>query len=161
VRDRDQPDTLVDRRTELLEIDVPLLVVADDHDLHTARACDMKVGHVVAAVLRSSGDDSIPGLEWDRVEDRVPGARGVLEQRDLLGPAVDEPRARPIDSFHPLALGLGRLVSADPGLELEVVDDRVDHGPRHQRGAGIVEVEPIPTSRRVVAGGLEIYPHNL
>jgi hypothetical protein len=157
VADGDELDRLAQRSLELLEVDLAVLVVADDDDLGAGRARQLQVGHVVARVLGARGDDAVAGREADRVEDGVPGARAVLEQGDLVGVVgVYEPRGRGVDVREAGLGGLLGLVAADAALELEVRDDRVDDGSRHERRARVVEVHALLAAGRVAAQRVDV-----
>src|SRR4029453_11133939 len=99
------------------------------------------------------------GREGNRIERSVPGARGVLEQGDLLRLAIDDPGAGAVDGVDAVALGVGRLVAADPGLQLQMPDHRLDDRPRHQRCTCVVEVDPVPAAGCVVANCVGIDAH--
>src|SRR6266516_864940 len=124
----------------LFGVDLAVLVVTDDHDLSAAGAGDLQEGQVVAAVLGPAGEDAVARLERGRVEDRVPGAGGVLEQGDLGRVAVHQLGRGGVDRLDALALGIGGLVAADACFQFQVLDHGVDHWLWHQRGASVVEV---------------------
>src|SRR5262249_48632240 len=49
-----------------------------------------------------------------------------------------------------------RLIAADPRLELEMADGRVENGLRRERRAGVVQVHDVLAARRVGAGALDV-----
>jgi hypothetical protein len=80
---------------------------------------------------------------------RKPRARGVLDDRDLVAARADQPRDRVVavlDALLPLGRG---LVAADFRLAPQVLDHRVEHARRRERGAGVVEVRHVGDARRL------------
>jgi hypothetical protein len=156
VADRDELDRLAQRPLELVEIDLALAVVTDDDDLGGGLARDLQVGHVVARVLGAGGDDAVAGPKADRVEGGIPGARAVLEQRDLVRAGVHEAGGRRVHRGDLLVRGLLGLVAADAPFELEVGDHGIDDRPRHERRARVVEVDALRATGRVAAEGVDV-----
>jgi len=140
-------------------VELSVRVVADDRHLGAGGARDLQVRHVVGAVLGAAGQDAIAPLEAQAVEHRVPGARGVLQQRDLVGLPADQAGGGAVDGRDPLLLGLARLVAADPLLQPQVLDHGVGHRPRHQRGSGAVEVDPLGAPGGVAPHGRHVDRH--
>src|SRR5207244_10413051 len=119
-----------------------------------------QVGEVVADVFSATGDDAVAALERDRGEDGIPGACRVLEQSDLARGAVDQAGCRVVDVVEVGARRILRFVAPDASLELQVSNDLVDHGPGHQRRAGVVEVEALLTAGRLGPDALDVDRHN-
>src|SRR5207244_10066623 len=49
------------------------------------------------------------------------------------------------------------LVAADRRFALEVPGERLEHCLRHERGARVVEMDPIPAARRFAAPAIELW----
>jgi hypothetical protein len=70
----------------------------------------------------SAGEDPVAGPERKRVEGHVPGAGGVLDDRDLVPARVQQPCERVV-ALLPVVASLGsRLVAADLGLPAQLHD---------------------------------------
>ena len=98
-------------------------------------------GDRVGAVLVVVHEDPLPRRHRHRPERRVPSRRRVLEAPDLVWPGVEQPGDR---TGHRIEIGgtlIRQLVSADGRLALQVLELGVDHHPRRQRRAGVVEVD--------------------
>jgi len=68
----------------------------------------------------------------NRVKGHIPGAGGVLYDRDLVPIAVDQPRNRVVDRLEARFALIRCFIPADLGLALEVPDRDIDHRLRHQ-----------------------------
>ena len=156
VDERDELDALVEHRRERADVDLAVLVVGHDDDRGAGAVGDLAQRDVVARVLRVRGEDAVAGLELERVEGHVPRARGVLDDRDLVALAADQPRDRVVAVLDAvLALGL-RLVAADRRLAAQVLDHRLEHRLGRERGAGVVEVGDLLDAGRVGAGAGDV-----
>ena len=99
-----------------------------------------------------------PGLEarGERVEDHVPRAGRVLDERDLVGLRADERGDRVVDGGRTFCDRITGGVAPDACFELEVLDDGVDDDARGECCARVVEVDDVETARRVSAGALDV-----
>ena len=141
---------------ERLEVDLPVLVVLDEHQLAPGAPLQLQERDGVGAVLGPSDQHPVVRLEGQRVHRHVPRPAGRVEQRDLLGRRADqlgEGRVRALQGVGRLG---GRLVAARARFELEVADHGVEHGLGEQRSAGVVEVEHLVTPGREGARPLDV-----
>lgn len=146
----------VEAAPQVIDGELAALVVVDDLDDGSRASRDLEERNDVAGVLRTSGEDAVTGAEPKAVERHVPGPGGVLDDRDLVGLAPDQPGDRPVGVLHTV-VGLGRcFVAADRRLALQVVDDSGGHAGGWERGAGVVEVSDVPGARRLTAGSLHV-----
>ena len=159
MRDGDEAYAVVDHPLERCDVERAAVVAGHDLDDGAGAPRHLQEGDVVAGVLRARREDAIAGPERDRVERQVPGHGGVLDQRDLLTLAVDQAGDRIVDGLAAVVGGVGRLIAADGGFPLEMADLRLEHRRRHQRGAGVVEMQDLRRARSVAAGAREIDRH--
>src|SRR4029453_5899897 len=87
----DQLDPVVEQVDQRVGVDLTGAVVGHHDALDAGARRDLEVGEDVAPVLVAGGEDAVTPLERDRVERRVPGVGGVVEQRDLRRLATDQP----------------------------------------------------------------------
>lgn len=142
VGDADEFGALVDQVGQSRGVELSGLVVGDDDDLRAGAFGDLEVGEHVAAVLVAAGQDAVARLEGHRVEGRVPGVGGVVEERDLIGSSADQPGDVRVGGVDALAFPVGGLVAADGGLEFEVRGHGLESPAGHQAGSGVVEMYP-------------------
>jgi hypothetical protein len=90
-----------------------------------------------------------PAPERNRVESHVPGARGALDERDLVALRADQRGDGVVEIGNATLRFGGRLIAADRGLALEVARHRVEDRARRQGGAGVVEVQDVVHAGRV------------
>src|SRR5262249_57593676 len=90
VRDRDQPGAWPDRALERQEVELPRRVTVDHVDLDAGTRLHLEKGEIVRQVFGPRGDHAIARPERNGVEGHVPGARGVLDHRDLVRPRADQ-----------------------------------------------------------------------
>jgi len=76
------------------DVQLAMLVIGHHDDLGARPAGGLPVGQHVATIFRTAGQDLVAGTQRDGVERRVPGVGGIVEQRDLLGPAAGQPGNR-------------------------------------------------------------------
>ena len=159
VADPDQPGPRAGQPFQRGHVQLAVLVVGHHHDLGAGPAGGLPVGQHVAAVLGPAGQDLVTRAQRHRVERRVPGVGGVVEQRDLLGPAADHLGDRLIgDGDRGPRLG-GGLVPADLRLPAQVRGHRVQCRLRHERRAGVVEVNPPGTAGCLRPQCVDVHPH--
>ncbi len=149
VGDGDQLHPLVDHALQRIDRNLAGLVARDHLDHGAGALGDLQEGDDVAGILGAGGQDAVAGGEGDGVEGHVPGAGGVFDEGDLVGVAAEQRRRRVVEALDRVVLAVRRLVAADGRLELEVVDRGVEHGLRHQRGAGVVEMEHVGAPGRL------------
>ena len=103
----------------------------------------------VAGVLRPGGQHPIAAPEREAVDRHVPGAGGVLDDRDVLGVGVDQRRERRVDAIEPGGGLACRLVAADLGFPPDMSRHGLDRRCRRQRAAGVVEMNDVVRTGRV------------
>ena len=135
----DELDALVDQVAQCRDIELPVLVVGGHGDLDLVAPRRLQVRDEVAAVFRSAGEDAVPGPQPKRVEDRLPRAGGVLEQRDLVPLGADQARDRVIDRLDARRGLVLRLVAPDLGLAPKLPLNRLHDLTRHQRCPHVVQ----------------------
>ena len=149
VRDRDQLRARTDCALEGGEVELPGRVAVDHVDLDPHARLHLQEREVVRQILGPRGDDAVARPERNRVERHVPGARGVLDERDLVRAGADQRGDGVVDICDAIG-GFGRsLVAADGGLAMQMAGDRVNDRPGWQGGAGVVEVKDGVDTRRV------------
>ncbi len=158
--ERDEPGAALQLLLERAQRDLAALVVADHDDLRTGALRHLQQRDVVRRVLGAAGEDPVARLEVERVERHVPGPGGVLDDRDLVARAAEQAGDAVVGRLDPVVLAGGRLVAADPRLELEVLDHRLQHDVRHQRGAGVVQVDDSLAARRLGPGLRDVEAHS-
>ena len=72
-------------------VELAVAVVGDDDNLGAGALGGLPVGQHVAAVFRAAGEDPVTRTERHRVEGGVPGMRGIIEKRHLVGLATQQP----------------------------------------------------------------------
>jgi hypothetical protein len=159
VRDRDQPGALVNHALQSRDIDLAVIVVGHDHDLDAGLLRHLQVGDVVRGILAPAGQDAIARLELERVEGEVPAARSVLDEGDFARIGADQLRHGRIEAVQLAALFVGRLVTADFGLELEMAEGGVERALALESRTRSVEVQDIGTARRFGPEPREIEGH--
>ena len=87
----DRPAAVGEPAAQVVDGELAGLVVVDDLDDGAGARGDLEEGDDVAGVLGPCGQDPVAGREGEAVEGHVPGAGGVLDDRDLGGLAADEP----------------------------------------------------------------------
>jgi hypothetical protein len=119
---------------------------------------DLPIGQHIAAILGAAGQDLVAGAKGHRVERRVPGVGGVVEQDHLLASAPDQPGDRVIggrDRVPRLSRG---LIPADLGLPAQLGGHRVQRRLRQQRRAGVVQVDAPGASGCLRQEGIDVHP---
>ena len=118
VGDRDQLRAGTDRALERGEVDLAGRVALDHVDLDPRARLDLQEREVVRQVLGARGDDAVARPEGDRVEGHVPGARGVLHDRDLVRPGPDQGGHGVVGILDAIGCFGRRLVAADGSFAL-------------------------------------------
>ena len=149
VRDRDQLRARPDRALERGEVDLAGRVAVDHVDLDPHARLHLQEREVVRQVLRPRGDDAVARPERNRVERHVPGARGVLHDRDLVRARTDQRGDGVVDIRDAIGRFGRRLVAADGSLSRQVARHRVEDRSRRQGRARVVEVENVGHTGRV------------
>ena len=108
------------------DVELAVLVVGHDLDDGAGAVGDLLQRDPVRRVLGPAREDPVAGREPERVERHVPRPRRVLDNRDLVARAADEPGECVIRVLPGLAPFRGRFVAADLGLAQQVPDDGVD-----------------------------------
>ena len=109
-------------------VELAMLVVGDHLDDRARALRHLAQRDVVARVLRLRGQYPVTRAKREGVEGHVPGAGGVLDERDLAALAADQPGQRVVGVLDAVLALRRRLVAADLGLAAQVVDDRVEDG---------------------------------
>ena len=138
VGESDQPGAGADRALERREVDLPGRVILDHVDLDARARLHLQEREVVRQVLGPRGDDAIARPERHRVERHVPGARGVLDERDLVPARADQRGDGVIDIRDAIGRLGRRLVAADGGLARQVARHRIEDRARRQGGPRVV-----------------------
>ena len=159
VRDRDQLGALVDGAFEGAEIDLAVIVVGDHHDLRAGLLRHLQVGDVVRRIFADAGQDAVARFEVEGIERHVPATRGVLDEGDLVGLGADQPGHGGIEAFELVVRLGGRLVAADLGFELQVIQGGIERALAGQRRAGGIEMQHMGAARRLGAQAGEIEAH--
>ena len=154
--ERDDPRTAFQLLLERAQRHLAALVVADHHHDRPGAPRHLQQRDVVRRVLGAARQDPVARLEAERVEGHVPGAGGVLDDRDLVARAAEQAGDAVVGRLDPVVLASGSLVAADPRFQLEVLDHRLQHHVRHQRGAGVVQMDDPLAARRLGAGLLDV-----
>ena len=157
----DQLRPLVDQLGQRGQVDRAVRVVGHHHQLGPGPPGHLQVREHAAAVLGPAGEDAVAGPERDRVEGRVPGVGGVVEQRDLLAPGAEQPGHPGVRGLDPVGDPVECLVPADAGLELELLGHRGQRAARHQCGAGVVEVDAVFRARGLGPQPVDVHPRAL
>src|SRR5262249_58908640 len=113
-------------------------------------------GEVVADVVGNRRQDPVARAERECVERHVPGSRRARAEGKLLRARADQVGGGAVEALDGVLLRGVRLVAADPRLELEMADGRVENGLRRERRAGVVQVHDVLAARRVGAGALDV-----
>ena len=92
----DRPAVVGEPAAQVAHGELPGLVVVDDLDDGAGARGDLEEGDDVAGVLGAGGQDPVAGREGEPVEGHVPGAGGVLDDRDLV--EVRQPISRAMAS---------------------------------------------------------------
>ncbi len=142
-RHRPRLQRLLERR----EVDLPVAVVVDHHDLASGALGQLEEEERVGAVLGPGAEHALAGLEREGQGDGVPRARGGVDEGDVVGAAAEELGDRAVDALEAVVGGVGGLVAADAGLELEVAHHGVEDGLGEQRGPRVVEVQDVLAAR--------------
>jgi hypothetical protein len=157
VADADQPRALVDQLRQRGGVELAVLVVGHDHHLDARTLRDLQVGKDVAAVFGPPSQDAIAASQRHRVERRVPGMGGVVEERHLVAPTANEFGDGVVRRGDVGFRRSGRRVAADLCLEQQVAAHGVERRLRHQRGTGVVEVDPVRAPRGQGAQGVDVH----
>ncbi len=131
VRHRNQFDGRIKHGGEGVQRDLAVLVVRYYFDCHAALA-DLQEGDDVAGIFGDRCQDAVSGRERDGIERHVPGPGSIFDQRDLGRAGVQQTRNRFIYTLKARIDGVFRLVAADFGFEVGMVDDGIDDGLWHQ-----------------------------
>jgi hypothetical protein len=108
----DEPDaTAAQRGAQRLNRNLPMLVAGQNLDDRTRPLRYVQIGDVVASVLGCRREDAIAGLEPQGLERHIPTPRGVLNERDLVALAADQPRHRIIRTFQFSGMHLRRFIA--------------------------------------------------
>ena len=99
-----------------------------------------QVHDLVGDVVVPGGDDHVARLEGYRRQRQHERGRGVLGDGDVPSVGPDEPSKGSVAGFDLLAPLFRGFVPAYFGLELQMLDDRLEDRIRHEPGPGIVEV---------------------
>ena len=128
---------------EVRERDLPVLVVVDEDDLDAEPATQLQQPDRVARVLRPCRQHSITAPEREAVDGHVPGAGGVLDDRDVIGVGIEQRRQRRVDTIEAGGSLTCGLVAADLGFPPDVSYHGLDRGCGRQRASGIVEMNDV------------------
>ena len=136
-------------------------VVGDDLDHRPGATGNLEEGHVVGGILGPRGQDPVTRPERGRkgVECHLPRDRGVLRDRDLVTASADQAGDAVIDAVEAGSRLRRGLVAADLRLPLQVARHRLEHGPRHQAGPGIVEVHAMRDARRLRPESFDVHAY--
>jgi hypothetical protein len=147
VRNRDQPGALVDRAFQRRDVDLAVIIVRHHHQFRAGLLGDLQIGDVVRRIFTDAGQDAVARLEVERIESEVPGARGVLDEGDFARLGPDQPGGRGIEAVELVAHLVGRLVAADRGFELQMIERGIERALARQRRAGGVEMQHMGAAR--------------
>jgi hypothetical protein len=160
VGDRHETDSAaVELRVERGEVDDAVLVIGQEHHLGAGALHDQAHGHGVARVLGARRQDPVAGAERHRVEGHVPGTRRALREGDLALLRAEQAGDRGVGAIEQPFHGLGGLVAAHRRLAVELLVHHVEHWLRHERGAGIVQVQHELAARREPPGPSDVDRH--
>ncbi len=129
-------------------------------DLEPHARLHLQEREVVRQVLRPRGDDAVARPERNRVERHVPGARGVLHDRDLVRARPDQRGDGVVNVREAIGRFGGRLVAADGGLAGQVARHRVEDRTGRQGSARVVEVENVAHPGRVRSEQRDVERHD-
>ena len=104
---------------------------------------EREVHQLVGGVVVSGGDDHVSRSEVEGRQRLRDGDRRVLDHGDVANPRTDERRDGLVDAGDLAGNGVFRLIPAEADLALDMAGHGLDHGPRHQRGPGVVEVDAV------------------
>jgi hypothetical protein len=152
------PATVVQPAGQLVDRDLPVLVVGHDLDGDAEPALGLQHADEPGGVLGPRGEDPVAGPQGQRPERLVPADGGVLDQRDLVRRGSDERGDLVVGAGLLCGPGGGELVAAGDGLGPQPLDLSVQHHPRRQAAAGVVEVDDLGAARRVGPGQGDVDP---
>ena len=157
VGDGDEPGAVgPHQRGHRVDVDHAVRPVGRVHDAHAEPLAQGEEGDLVGDEVVAGREDDVVGLERDRGQGRGVGVGGAARERDVVGGGVDEGGDLRVEAADLGGPGGRRLVAADLGLEVQVVDHHRRHGPRHQAAAGVVEVDDPVGPRCVGAQGGDV-----
>lgn len=153
---RDELDVGVDAAAQVVDVELAGFVVVHDLDGRSGPPRDLEVGDGVAGVFGARGEDPVARSEGQRVEDRLPRARRVVAERDVVRGGVEQPRDRGVHAVEAVLGLLGRFVAAEQGFGAQIVDHGVGDARGRKGGAGVVEVRDSDAPRRFVPCAVDI-----
>jgi hypothetical protein len=159
VGDGDQLDVAVDAPPQLFDVQLARRVVADHLDDRAGAPGDLQERDGVAGVLRPGRQDPVAGAERERVEHRLPGARRVVGQRDVVALRAEQPGHRRVHRVQAVRRFGGGFVPADQRFVAQVLDDGVGHDGRGQCRARVVEVDHLGAARGFAARAFDVEAH--
>src|SRR2546425_4871401 len=141
--------------THALGIHAPLGEIVGAHGLDSRAARQRQVHELVRGIIRTRGDDAVARVEIERRERLRERDRGVLHDRDVAGRGADHLCDPSITLPHARVGFIRRLVAADQRFPFQVAGERLQHRPRHERRAGVVEMDALPAAGGVFAPARE------
>ncbi len=150
MRECDQLHPLVQARLECVEVDLAEVVVGNQLDGDATVAC-LDEPERVRDVLAAAAEYAVTRSKGHRAEGAPPGIGSADTERDLGRFAIEEFGGGPVHAGFGLGGQRSRFVPSDLGLELQVMDDGVDHRSGRKRRPGVVEMDEGVDGRRVLS----------
>ena len=160
VRNGDELRARTDRALEGGEVELAGCVAVDHVDLDADARLQLEKCEIVGQVLGARRDDAIARTERNRVEGHVPAARGVFDDRDLVGTRTDQRGDGVVGVRDAIGRFGSRFVAADGGLACEMARDRIEDGARRQGSARVVEMDDVGHTGRVRSERRHVERHN-
>ena len=132
-----------------MHVDAALRTIRSVDHLDAEALSQREERDLVRDVVVLRRQDHVSARERNRRQGACVRVRGARREGDVVRAAAEELCRCGVEVVHPILPRVGRLVAADLRFELEVLRHRIEHGPRHQGGASVVEVDAARAARRV------------
>jgi hypothetical protein len=96
--------------------------------------------NLIRGVVAAGGNDGVSRLEVDRAQRLDKARSGIGDHRDVTPSCLEQGGDSLIAALYLRRAGFSGFVASEISLEFEMGDGGMEHGRRHQRGAGVVQV---------------------
>ena len=126
------------------------------HRLDARAASERQIRQLVRGVVGARRNDAVTWTEVERRHCLAEGHGRVLDDGYVPGRGPHQAPQQFVRLAHARLRFVGRFIAADRRLALEKPRECLEHGLRHERGARVVEMDPLPASRRLAAPTVEL-----
>ena len=137
-------------------IDATLGEIVRPHRLDARAASERQVRQLVRGIVGARGDDAVARTEVERGHRLAEGHGRVLDDGYVPGRRAHQTPQQLVRLAYAGLCFIGCFIAADRRFPLEEPDERLKHRLRHERGTRVVEVDPLPASRRLAAPAVQL-----